>query len=142
MKDAVVDSSVALKWVITEDDTEQALALRQHYRFQAPDLIHAECTNALWKLGRSGAFSANAINVALRALQADTFEIVPTRFLMDEALRLALELRHPAYDCIFAALARREDCPVVTADATFMRKMKGQSVRVINIEEALATAGD
>ena len=140
MKDAVADSSLALKWVIGEDDSDLALALRSHYRFRAPDLIHAECANALWKLVSRNEIPSRAASVAIRAIQADPMEIVATRSLMEDALRLAIELKHPAYDCLFAALAHRESCPMITADKTFARKMEGHAIAVLDMEAALAAA--
>lgn len=140
MKDAVADSSLALKWVIGEKDSDLALALRSHYRFRAPDLIHPECANVLWKLASRNEIPSRAASVAIRAMQADPMEIVATRGLMEDALRLALELKHPAYDCIFAALAYREACPMITADKTFVRKMEGHSITVLDMEAALVAA--
>jgi predicted nucleic acid-binding protein len=48
MTDLVVDASVAIKWVIEESGTPQALSLRRHRLF-APDLLMTECANVLWK---------------------------------------------------------------------------------------------
>jgi len=53
----VVDASVALKWVIPEVGAEAALALRAADRLIAPDLIVAECANALWKMVSRGEMS-------------------------------------------------------------------------------------
>ena len=36
--------------------------------------------------------------------------------LRDRALAIAIELRHPAYDCFYLALAERSTAPLVTAD--------------------------
>jgi len=44
--DYVIDASVAIKWVVSEPGTQEALALRQH-RLIAPDLLIAECANIL-----------------------------------------------------------------------------------------------
>ena len=44
----VVDASIAIKWVIQEAETAEALWLRRH-RLAAPDLLVAECANILWK---------------------------------------------------------------------------------------------
>jgi predicted nucleic acid-binding protein len=44
----VIDASVAVKWVLAEPDSVQALALRQH-DLAAPELLVAECANVLWK---------------------------------------------------------------------------------------------
>jgi predicted nucleic acid-binding protein len=45
----VVDASVAVKWVVEEPRTEEALLLRATSRLLAPDLLVAECANILWK---------------------------------------------------------------------------------------------
>lgn len=134
---AVADTSLALKWVIEEDDSAAALALREHYRFIAPDLIYAECCNALWKLLRRGMFSVETIAVAMRAIQADPLEVHSVRPLMPGALRLAIDFDHPAYDCVFLALAAREGCPVITADGSLARKLRAGPVSVMTIDEAL-----
>ena len=44
----VVDARVAVKWVIQEPGTAEALELRRHQSL-APDLLIAECANVLWK---------------------------------------------------------------------------------------------
>jgi predicted nucleic acid-binding protein len=44
----VIDASVAIKWVIDEPGTRQALDLLRHTLF-APDLLMAECANILRK---------------------------------------------------------------------------------------------
>ena len=41
------------------------------------------------------------------------------------ALNLARELRHPAYDCFYLALAIERDLDLVTADARFVRAVSG-----------------
>ena len=55
MSDLVIDASVAVKWVIEEEDTTQALALRGR-ALAAPDLLIAECANILWKKVRRNEF--------------------------------------------------------------------------------------
>jgi predicted nucleic acid-binding protein len=39
----VIDASIAVKWLVEEDGTPQALALRRRARLIAPDLLAAEC---------------------------------------------------------------------------------------------------
>lgn len=43
-----IDASVAIKWVIDEAGTREALALRNNALI-APDLLISECANVLWK---------------------------------------------------------------------------------------------
>jgi len=45
----VVDASVVVKWLIPEDQSLRAVSLRERFDFAAPDLIHAEIVNILWK---------------------------------------------------------------------------------------------
>src|SRR6266508_2506278 len=49
-------------------------------------------------------------------------ELVPSVALKDRALAIALELRHPAYDCFYLALAEMREVPLVTADDRLLRR--------------------
>jgi predicted nucleic acid-binding protein len=42
VKTFVIDASIAIKWVVEEEGTPQALVLRKHGRLTAPDLLVAE----------------------------------------------------------------------------------------------------
>lgn len=53
----VLDSNVAIKWVLTESDTSKALALRADYQAQvhellAPDVFPVEVAHALTRAER------------------------------------------------------------------------------------------
>ncbi|WP_298137138.1 type II toxin-antitoxin system VapC family toxin [Acidiferrobacter sp.] len=121
MKDCVIDASIAIKWVIEEEGTREALAIRAHHRLLAPDLLAAECANILWKKVRRGELSADEAQFAARLLQAAHIEFLPAHSLLEAATRLAIEIGHPAYDCLYLALAREQDCPFITADEAFIR---------------------
>jgi predicted nucleic acid-binding protein len=41
----VIDASIAIKWVVEEDGTAEALLLWQKAKLIAPDLMVAECAN-------------------------------------------------------------------------------------------------
>ena len=47
MNTLVIDASIAVKWVVEEDGTTEALALRQKAKLIAPELLVAECANIL-----------------------------------------------------------------------------------------------
>ena len=49
MSTFVIDASIAVKWVVEEHRTPEALALRQKAKLIAPELLVAECANILWK---------------------------------------------------------------------------------------------
>ena len=128
MNTLVIDASIAIKWVIEEEGTPQALTLRTA-RLLAPELLVAECANILWKKARRNELSREEALLAARLLQTAAIELVPTRSLLAAATRIAIELDHPAYDCLYLALAIENDCRFVTADERFLRKLGGRRSR-------------
>jgi predicted nucleic acid-binding protein len=121
MTDLVVDASVAIKWVIEEPGTREALSLRRHRLF-APDLLVAECANILWKKTRRNELTLQEALLAARLLQRADIELVPMLALLEPATRLAIAMDHPAYDCAYLALAEDLSCDLVTADQRLCTK--------------------
>ncbi|MGF1608902.1 MAG: type II toxin-antitoxin system VapC family toxin [Kiloniellales bacterium] len=119
----VIDASIAVKWVVEEAETQDALALRKGNRLIAPDLLASECANLLWKKSQRNELTDEEAIFAARLLARSDVELLPTRALMETATRLAIELRHPAYDCTYLALAIENGCRFVTADEGFARKV-------------------
>ena len=139
----VIDASIAVKWVVEEHDTSAALALRRRARLIAPDLLIAECANILWKKAQRAELSSAEAGLAARLLQAAEIELSPMRPLLEDATRMAIELGHPAYDCLYMALAVAQDCRFVTADERFLRKLREDRQsplrdRVLSLAEAAA----
>ncbi|HTC12012.1 MAG TPA: type II toxin-antitoxin system VapC family toxin [Acetobacteraceae bacterium] len=126
MNTRVIDASIAVKWVVEEEGTLQALALRRQARLIAPELLVAECANILWMKVRRNELSTDEALLAARLLQAAEIELSPTRSLLEPATRIAVELDHPAYDCLYLALAFERDCQFVTADERLLRKLGGR----------------
>jgi predicted nucleic acid-binding protein len=52
-------------------------------------------------------------------------ELCPLATLAGRALAIAAELRHPAYDCFYLALAEAKDARLVTADRRFADRLAG-----------------
>lgn len=123
MNTLVIDASIAIKWVVEEDGTAEALTLRRRAKLIAPELLAAECANILWKKVQRDELSKDEAFLAARLLQAADIEFLPTRSLLETATRTAIELDHPAYDCLYLALAAERDCRFVTADERFLRKL-------------------
>jgi predicted nucleic acid-binding protein len=121
MTDLVIDASVAIKWVIEETGTREALSLRRHRLF-APDLLVAECANILWKKTRRNELSLQEARLAAQLLQRADIELAPMRAFLEPATRLAIALDHPAYDCVYLALAEGLSCDLVTADQRLCAK--------------------
>jgi predicted nucleic acid-binding protein len=119
----VIDASIALKWVVEEDGTAEALSLRRHAKLIASELLSVECANILWKKVRRDELSAGEASLAARLLQTADLEYLPTRHLLEAATQAAIELDHPAYDCLYLVLAAETSCRFVTADEHFVRKL-------------------
>ena len=122
MNTLVIDASIAVKWVVAEADSGRAEALLDH-SLVAPDLLLAECANILWKKVHRDELSKEEALLAARLLQAAEIELLPTRSLLEAATRIAIELNHPAYDCLYLALAVESSCRFITADERFLRKV-------------------
>jgi predicted nucleic acid-binding protein len=123
VKALVIDASIAVKWVVEETGTADALSLRRQARLIAPDLLLAECANILWKKVRRDELSKDEALLAARLLQGADIELLPTRSLLEAATSIAIGLDHPAYDCVYVALAAANNCRFVTADQRFLRKV-------------------
>ncbi len=116
----VVDASVAIKWLVDEEDSDTAgHLLTQGHILHAPRLMAAEIANALWRKARSGEIARHDATVL-----ADSLTDIQVRWADDEqvcshAARIAIDLGHPAYDCVYLALAHLIDGLMVTADTRF-----------------------
>lgn len=137
MSTLVIDASIAIKWVIEEEGTREALALRSRAKLIAPELLVAECANILWKKVQRKELSKEEALLAARLLQGAEIELLPTQSLLEAAARIAIDLDHPAYDCLYLALAAAMECRFVTADERLLRKL-GQGRRGAFRERAIS----
>ena len=119
----VLDASIAFKWVIEEDHTDESRAMLVQWRgnrtrMLAPSLIMSEITNALYQRIRRGELTLNETMQLLYAVQISGIEILG----YDPSIHTrALELAHQfnlraAYDAHYLALAERVGCDLWTAD--------------------------
>ena len=114
----VVDASVALKWVLAEPGQAAADALLDEDLI-APSLWLLEAANALWRRNLRGEISAGEAEERLSELFNAPVTSIPIEDDLSMAAALAQRLGHPVYDCLYLALAIREQTHVVTADRRF-----------------------
>jgi predicted nucleic acid-binding protein len=117
----VVDASVALKWVLEEEDSDRARALAATEVMVAPDLWLIECANVLTMRVRRGKIAADVATQAVDLIASAPVRIVPTRAYVPTAHALSVILKQSAYDSLYLALALQERAVMVTADAAFFR---------------------
>lgn len=131
----LVDASVAIKWYVEQPHSEVArqLAASQDTLI-APELLLAEAGSALWKYVRAGQMSGEQARSVLERLPEHFHNLFPLLPIADEALEIAVSIRHPIYDCFYLALARQENVPFVTADrrlAAAAQALSGVEVQLL-----------
>lgn len=122
----VVDNSVAVKWVVSEDGSDTATTLYGE-DLVAPDLLAIEFANVLRTKIAKGEFDQPQMVEALRFLGLAIPRFEPSRPLVSRALEIAVELSHSVYDCVYLALAEREEATLVTADKKLIARVHGTS---------------
>jgi len=114
----IVDASVAIKWFSDELGSSQAEALLQGGEpLFAPDFVLAEIGNGLVKKVRRQVLTHAQAMTAMETAETYFDGLTPTSELIPQAARLALDIGHPLYDCLYLALALRESMPMITTDA-------------------------
>ncbi|CAM5278265.1 MAG: type II toxin-antitoxin system VapC family toxin [Xanthobacteraceae bacterium] len=145
METLVIDASIAVKWVVEEEGTEDALRLRTGFNLLAPELLIAECANILWKKVQRGELLPDEAAMAGRLLERSGIAFVPMRGLLEATTALAIKLSHPAYDCVYLTVANQSQARFVTADQRLLRALAERappdiSDRCISLSELARTA--
>jgi predicted nucleic acid-binding protein len=122
----VIDASVALKWFVEEQGTEQAATLLAGQDLLvAPDLIVAEVANAGWKAVRAGTMLPEQHDHAAARLPLAFDALIPLTSLAQRAVVIARLLDHPVYDCFYLALAEERSAKLMTADRRLLDRLVG-----------------
>ena len=123
----VVDASIVVKWLITEEDSPVALAALKSWRTEgtrlsAPYFMLAEVTNVLHRHVRGGDLSLDVAFGLLDRLLTLEIQLHETDHLHHRALELASLINQgAAYDSHYLALAETLDCDLWTADRRLQR---------------------
>jgi predicted nucleic acid-binding protein len=108
---------MAAVWFTNEPDRRGAgRLLETESMLVAPDLMAVEATNAWWKRLRRREMDIVDIEQAVTRLMALQIVWIAAATMLRPAARLAAELGHPVYDCIYLALAASHSALLATAD--------------------------
>ncbi len=134
----VIDSSVALKWVIAEVDSQKALGLLADYansihRLLAPNLFLVEVANALAAAEKSARIQPGEAVMLLTDLTNNAPILHDASLLLRRALQISLPTRESVYDCLYVALAESEQCELVTADAKLIGSLQSQFPFIVSL---------
>ena len=116
----VVDASVALKFVTQELGAAEAAAiLAAPDPLIGPDWVLLECASGLAKKVLMNGLPQAKAEASMAALPTFFSRLYPSVALLDSSLELSVRLGHAIYDCLYLALALREDVALITADKKF-----------------------
>lgn len=124
----VIDSSVALQWVLPEPGVEKAELYLKAEDSVAPDVVLIEVANVLAKKVRAGNMSGREAMEALQIVRDGFARLVASELLISRALELSVALSHPVYDCVFLACAERLQTTLVTRDAPFAKRVRDRGM--------------
>lgn len=125
----VLDSNVALKWVLPEADDDKAIRIRDEFgrgihEWLSPDVFPVEVAHALAKAERRGDIKQGEGAQKM----ADVFAYMPALHpylpLLPRAFTIASQARIGVYDCLYVALAEQEGCELLTADDRLVRVLR------------------
>jgi predicted nucleic acid-binding protein len=132
MSEFVVDSSVALKWAISETLQSEALKLREEFRagihsLIAPDIFTFEVGHVLSKLPRTHKLTEQEADAALAEILTSFPDLRESMPLFPRAFELSLQTRASLWDCTYLALSEHSGAPLVTADERLIRNLGAPS---------------
>lgn len=132
----VLDSNVAFKWVIPEIDSAAAIQLRDEFRqgiheLFAPDVFPIEVGHALTRAERQGRIQPPQGWALWLSVMSDCPRLEQYLSLMPRAYAISSAFKIGVYDCLYVALAERENCELVTADDKLVNNLQSQFPFVI-----------
>ncbi len=139
----VIDTSIVIKWILSEPDTQAAKMLLVNWSNKkvtilAPALLAYEVANVLYQNVRRDAITLERAREALA-------KILDMGLLLDSSqasdigkrsIELASQFHLPAtYDAHYLALAQREGCELWTADTRLWKAVHNYLPWVHNLSE-------
>ena len=121
---AVIDASVAVKWVLREAGDEEALAILAAYGAKtldliAPRLLLHEVASAISKRCRRKELTIRQAEDAYRNFEARRPQLVQAQ--VGQALSLSLQHQISLWDSVYLAVAIERRADLLTADRRFHR---------------------
>ena len=135
MRNAViVDTSIAIKWVLRENDSKTAFDMLTDWNARGvmllvPILLAYEAANVLYRSARRGEITFERAKEAFAEilLAGLKFDFSSNLAFSMRAIELAGQYNLPAaYDAHYLALAEREGCELWTADTRLWNNIKGK----------------
>jgi predicted nucleic acid-binding protein len=126
MKTYVLDASVVAAAFFQEEHAGPSRkVLTGGHALIAPDLIHAELANVIWKRHARGEIDEGEADRLLADVLALPLHVTPCGDLIEAALELALRTGRSVYDCLYLALAVKTKTVLFSADKRLVNALAG-----------------
>ena len=125
----VLVASVGLCWVIPRPLSPKALQLRDDYRTSIHELIApahfpGEIASALTKAERQQSIPVGDASRHIADVLTTPPILCPLDPLFYRAVDISSQTRAGFYDCLYVALAEKENCELLTADARLINALQ------------------
>ncbi len=126
----VLDSSVAVKWYLPEEEHEEAagllrLAESEELTLLAPSTVYPEFFNALWQQHRREGLPLEEMRASWEQFAIDPVFLYAPEDLMHRAAEIAFDSGAIIYDALFLALAEDAETVMITADDKLLKALGG-----------------
>lgn len=133
----VIDSSVALAWLLPDERASAAEPLADRLDLEtplAPALWPLEVSNALLTARRRDRLTDRDVDRLLEVFSALPVEIesMPPERSLKEIVALARQHRLTTYDAAYLELARRKGLPLATLDSRLVEACRAAGVAVLH----------
>lgn len=127
----VLDANVALRFVLNEQHSNKARALREEFRqglheFLAPDFFPVEVANALTRAERRRAIPQGQARPLLDDIMTDCPILHDPVLILAKATDLSSQVRASVFDCLYFVLAEDQDCRFLTADRRILNIFRNE----------------
>jgi predicted nucleic acid-binding protein len=126
----ILDSNVALKTLLPEQDSADAIRLIADFKngvheLLAPDVFPIEIGHALTRAERQRRIAPPDGWRFWQAIMTDAPDFQASLPLMQRAFELSSKMRIGLYDCLYVALAEEQGCELVTGDGRLIQALPG-----------------
>jgi predicted nucleic acid-binding protein len=128
---AVLDVSAAVELVMGRPGKEVvAGVLKEADWVVAPSLFSYEAANVMWKYHKVLPVSAAEIVQRVKLAIDLVDEFLPAEDIFEEALSLACQIKHPAYDAVYLVTSRRKKATLLSLDQRLLDAAKKLKIPV------------
>jgi len=140
VKSYVIDASVACRFLLLEDLSDEAILVLRGFldgelELMAPELVNYEVGNALWKAVRQGVLGLSEAELAYSDfLRLGLVQLELGREQLVDALIWGVRVDSTYYDSVYVSLSKSAGATFLTADDALYEKIRGE-IRVIHLRD-------